>query len=288
MGWSMFCTIISDCRDDNASARQATRVASLFGSDINAMTMIGVSTELEAAGNLVDVLDATDGTKGIVLVNVAPRVEGELTGCLNGAPFGCFSVGETMVISTGTGYTLSLMEKLGMVKDVDVFDIPTVTQWAVEQGLIMNKNVADDIVHSQFRSFEFVPRLAWWIYQHKNPPAQLMDISGQIKKPPFAVWWVDCFGNCKTTLLPGDLRKMLRLYPESMPPWGKLPESPFLDLPIYEHLYEVPTETPAWVNGSSGFNTARFLELVVKGGSAAEQLGLASGSQLFPSFTPWM
>ncbi len=183
----MFCIIISDCRDDNAFGRQATRIAALFGLDVNVITTIGVSTELEAAGNLVDVLDAAGGASGIVLVNVAPRVEGEITGYPNGAPFGCFSLGETMVISTGAGYTLSLAKKLGMVKNVDVFDIPTVMQWAVAQGLITNKNVADDIVHSQFRSFEFVPRLAWWIHTHKNPPAQLMNISGQIEKLPFAV-----------------------------------------------------------------------------------------------------
>lgn len=69
----MFCTIISDCQDDNVFGRQKTRIAALFGSSIDAITMIGVSNELEAAGNLVDVLDAAGGASGIVLVNVAPR-----------------------------------------------------------------------------------------------------------------------------------------------------------------------------------------------------------------------
>jgi len=81
---------------------------------------------------------------------------------------------------------------------------------------------------------------------------------------------------------------MRRLYAGSMPPWGNLPESPFLDIPFYPWLKDVPAETTAWIMGSSGFDTARFLELVVKSGSAAERLGLASGSQLFPLFAPWM
>ena len=66
----MFVTIINDCRDPNALGRQATRAASLFDCSV---TPIGVENDLEAAGMLVDVLDAAEDRKGVILVNVAPR-----------------------------------------------------------------------------------------------------------------------------------------------------------------------------------------------------------------------
>ena len=66
----MFTTFINDCRDANAVARQISRANTLLEGPAD---FCGVSTDLEAAGNLVDVLDAANGQPGNVLINVAPR-----------------------------------------------------------------------------------------------------------------------------------------------------------------------------------------------------------------------
>lgn len=264
----MFVTIISDCQDDNALGRQATRIAALFGSDVTAISPIGVSTELEAAGNLVDVLDAADGANGIVLVNVAPRGAGaRKKGWENGSPFCYFVVGGVTVISSiGTGITLALVKKLEMAEKVHILDIPTVMQWAVERRLI-KRDIADSVIHSQFRSFEFLPRAALWLYQKEHLPAQTTDIFELTKYPDPLVWWVDNFDNCKTTLLYEEL--------------GKIRESDFTEvrnLPFYPRLRDVPQGTLAWVIGSSGFGADRFLEIVLKGGRATSRI---------PQFMAW-
>ncbi|PIZ82395.1 MAG: hypothetical protein COY02_00205, partial [Parcubacteria group bacterium CG_4_10_14_0_2_um_filter_41_6] len=62
----MFITIINDCKDQNAAGRQAARVACLFNI---APTFVGVQSDIEASGNIIDVLDATEGKKGIILAN---------------------------------------------------------------------------------------------------------------------------------------------------------------------------------------------------------------------------
>ena len=69
----MFVTIINDCRDADEMGRQTTRASVLFpGSNIN---FLGVNNfnEIEAAGLLVDVIDAGTGDKGVIMVNAAPR-----------------------------------------------------------------------------------------------------------------------------------------------------------------------------------------------------------------------
>ncbi len=268
----MFCTIISDCTDDNAFGRQAARIAALFGSSVTTITPpIGVMRTMHAAGNLVDVLDATHGAKGIVMVNVAPRDNAADTkGLLNGAQFGYFFVRETMVISTIDKMILSLVNKLGIIEKmqyipnipkVHLLDIPTVMEWAVQRRLI-ERNIADRVIHSQFRSFEFLPRAALWLHQQEDIPAQATDIFELAEYPEPMVWWIDNFDNCKTTLLYEELEKIRRSNFRQVN-----------DLPFYPHLEDVPQGTLAWVIGSSGFGDDRFLEIVLKGGRAAHHIG---------------
>lgn len=262
----MFVTIITDCQDSNAVGRQETRMAALFGSDVNAITTIGVSTEIEAAGNLVDVLDAAGGASGIVLVNVAPRGAGTKTkGWENGTPFCYFVVGGVTVISSiGAGITLHLVKKLGLVNTVCVLDVSMVMNWAVEHNLVSRK-IADKIIDSQFRSFEFLPCAAKWLCQNMQVPSRPTDISDVIVDPPppvWAVWYVDCFGNCKTTLLISDFKDDRRHISD-------------LGLSLYRRLSDVPDGELAWVIGSSGFGEMRFLELVVQNGDASERIDYA-------------
>ena len=58
----MFTTFINDCKDDNARARQTSRVGSLLKTNLS---FIGVDSDLEAGMQLIDIIDAIhiDGSK---------------------------------------------------------------------------------------------------------------------------------------------------------------------------------------------------------------------------------
>lgn len=255
-----FVTIINDCRDDNAFARQAVRAAALVGVPV---VNLGVKDDLEAAGNLVDVLDAADGAPGVVLVNVAPR-HGHAKRWPNGTPFAYFRVGGTVVVASIDGLTLSLVKKLGLAPDVRVMDIPTVAAYAQERGLI-DEATRQYLGETQFRSFEFVPRAGAWLAAGHDLPAETLDLAS-VADAPATVWWVDNFGNCKTTLLPEEADRLTA------------PE--FVDLPRYARLKDVPNGQPAVITGSSGFGQRRLLEVVVQGASAADRFSLSSGARL--------
>lgn len=247
----MFCTIINDCKDENAFGRQATRAAALLGCPVQT---VGVKTDLEAAGNLIDMLDAAEGGKGVVLVNVAPR-NGKAKKWPNGTPFGYFFHGETLIVTSIDGQTLSLVKKLGLVDTIHVFDIPTVMKNVAESGSL-SAELANEISQTQFRSFQFTPRAAAWLLNGIDLPATPMPVSEIADAIP-GIWWIDNFGNAKTSLLHG----------EEMP----------IDLPHYERLKDVPDGECAIVTGSSGIGNKRFLEIVCQGGNAAKVLGLKIG-----------
>lgn len=274
----MFLTIINDSRDGNAFGRQATRTPSLFSC---AVATVGVRDDLEAAGNLVDALDAGEGREGAVLVNVAPRQKNgkksehgsvgfsgvEVVKKENGSPFGYFWYGKTLVVSSVDGLTLSLIKKLGIADRINVLDIAATGEALVEEGVI-DAAVAERMAATQFRSYEFLPRAAQWIMNGKP----VVSVEQPIESPdaPKAVWWIDSFGNAKTTLLPGDVSFVE----------GKEMQTCVGSLPCFTSLKDVPDGVAAFVAGSSGIGDKRFLEIVVQGESAAERFGLVSGSQV--------
>jgi len=260
--------IINDCRDANAMGRQMTRVASLLGSQV---IPVGVQDDLEAAGCLVDALDALGGRgETLVLLNVAPR-NGPAKKWPNGSPFGYFYYCHTLVISSIDGLALSLAKKMGWLTQVRLLDIPTVVEKMVAQGAIDEAD-AGLIENSQFRSFDILPYAASYL---KNSLLGLTRFGKfplkEIPDPPKAVWYIDCFGNAKTTLLLEDV---------------KLSDNGVIELKIgpflyYPRLADVPDDgMAAMVTGSSGIRSKRFLEIVVRGvqgGGAAEKLGLEVG-----------
>jgi len=146
----MFITIINDCKSQNDIGRQETRLASLFDnchiSFVGVTSSLGSVPTLEASGNLIDVIDAAEGKKGIVIVNVAPRGEVKKDGT-NGSSFCYFYYKETLVISTIKGYALSLIKKLKLVKNVNVVNVNEVLNDIVKLGLI-TKDVASKINNS--------------------------------------------------------------------------------------------------------------------------------------------
>ncbi len=252
----MFVTIINDCSDANALGRQMTRAAALFGYPV---IPVPVKDELEAAGNLVDMLDAAGEEEGVFLVNVAPR-HGKAKKWPNGTPFGYFRLGKQIIVTTIDGYTLSLVKKLGIIDSINVCDIPTVLAHLVKQG-IASQEQADHITHTQFRSLEFSPRLARWLFdQHAIPstPYSLTNVSNV----PESVWFVDNFGNCKTTLLPEEVQ---------FAP-GKDVTTAFGTFSCYNRLKDVPHDVLALIVGSSGYKEHRFLEIVLQGKSAFQAL----------------
>src|SRR5579872_4882433 len=131
----MFVSIITDCRDDLAMGRQLARIAVLFGNASTIPIGVGEFTEVEAAGNLIDILDATEGKEGVVLVNVAPR-HGRGKKWPNGTPFGYFWYKKTLVVSTIAEQTLSLVKKFGIADSLFLTDIPTVIDFVIKNDLL--------------------------------------------------------------------------------------------------------------------------------------------------------
>lgn len=261
----MFVTIINDCRDGNAFGRQATRAMALFNAPV---TTIGIDQdEFEASGNLVDMLDASEGEEGVILVNVAPR-HGRGKKWPNGTPFGYFTVGKTLIVASVDGLTLSLVKKLGILKEFNLFDIPTVTEAMVASGDLSDSQRAH-IINTQFRSYDFVPRVAAWLKEGKDVPSEAYPLEN-IPDAPKAVWFIDNFGNCKTSIGPSDV---------DFEP-GKVVKTLIGDLTCYNRLKDVPNGEPGLIIGSSGYGQFRFLEVVLQGQSAAKHFNLSVGTIL--------
>ena len=264
----MHITIINDCHDDNAGGRQLARTASLTGASVS-LVGVGDYGDLSAAGNLIDVLDAYRASREVsaILVNVAPRHKGSKK-WQNGTPFCHFKVGNTLVVSSFDGLTLSLIKKLGLVKEVFLMDIPTVTEAMVKDGAITNDE-RNRIISSQFRSFDFTPLALAYLLKGNTVPAETSSIN-DIPQAPKAIWWIDNFGNAKTTVLPEEIG-----FKE-----GEKIQTALGVFICYEHLATVPKGESALIIGSSGINQHRFVEIVVQGGSAKDRFDLSIGTEL--------
>lgn len=264
----MFVTIINDCCDANEAGRQSTRASLLFPG--HNVTFMGLSnySELEAAGHLVDVLDATEGLEGVVLVNSAPR-HGAGKKWENGTPFGWFWYGKTLVAATVAGHTLSMVKKLGIMKEFHVTDIPTVLDAMIEKGKFKAEN-RDRVVKSQFRSYEYLPFLARWVMDGEDVPSETLDMN-DVPDVPQAVWFVDSFGNCKTTLLPEEIGHEA----------GKKLTTKVGEFTCFNRLKDVPSGEAGMTIGSSGFKNTRLIEITINGRRASDEFKLQSGTVLF-------
>lgn len=223
------------------------------------LSFVGVQNDIEAAGNLIDILDAYEDRKGGILVNVAPR-NGAAKKWPNGTPFGYFTYKNVTVVTSIDGHTLSLVKKLGLVDTVYVMDIPTVLAAMRAEGQV-DEALETWVTHTQFRSFDFTPRALAWILKGYTLPHTTLSIA-DVADLSDTVWCIDNFGNCKTTILESEA--------DSHP----------TNIPRFSRLKDVPNDTPALIAGSSGLPGKRFLELVVQGGSAARHFSLSTGSTL--------
>src|SRR3989344_3943695 len=230
----MFVTIINDCRDNNAAGRQCTRAAALLGVS---PIFVGVKDDIEAAGNLLDVLDAAEGREGIVLVNVAPR-NGQAHNFQNGTPFGYFRYQNTLVISSISGYTLSLVKRFGLIDRIQLLDIPKVLAALAAQGQL-GTELVEKISWSQFRSFDFLPRAAFWLWHRLPLPSETYSLES-IPALERRVWCVDNFGNAKTSLLPEEVGFAL----------GVKIKTKVGELVCYQRLRDLPDNESGLVIGS--------------------------------------
>jgi hypothetical protein len=277
-------SIITDCADNNARARQELRFASLFGVKPAFLGVGAIAPDIEAAGNLLDQLNAlanlpalATSTQTIILVNVAPRGNKVKEKWNNGTPFCYFRINNTLVVSTYAGQALSLAHRYGLTNSVELLDVSTVTAAAVEWGELTSEQ-AERINHTQFRSLEFLPLVAYWLIHNKPVPSETRQIESQ---PDIhgKVWCIDSFGNAKTTLQPADIdfeEGKVVILADGEP------------ATCYRHLADVPKDATALVIGSSGYGDNSFLEVVVQwqdngfhgSDSAAGRHGFTVGSTI--------
>jgi len=261
----MQITIINDCFDQNAKLRQIARTGSLFKNC--SVSCFGVKSDLEAAGFLVDAIDAFGGREGVIMTNVAPR-DKKAKKWKNGTPFGFFWNKKTLVVSSMDGFTLSLAKKLGIIEDFHILDIDEVLDSISDEEL--DKNTKQRITNSQFRSFDFLPRVASWIVEKRNIPFNKYDLS-KVSNAPDAIWFVDNFGNTKTTLL----KEEINLDAENNTVI-KIAGKP-IKLSFYNMLSNLPDKAMGITVGSSGIGKKRFLEIIFRSGNASKELNIKSG-----------
>ena len=273
--------IITDCYDDNAKGRQQTRFASLFDIAPTFISVMAPTSHLEAGGiqatgHLIDQLDSALSIpasrrrgKTVILMNVATRGEDVRKKWDNGTPF-CFAWFEdVLVASTFDGPGLGLARDWGLISEVNVMDIPTVMTAAVSWGELTEAE-ADRVAHTQFRSYEFLPLAARWIIEGRDVPSSVQTLE-HINSMAGHIWFVDNFGNAKTSYLPEQIGfeegKQIKLA------GGHIAT-------CHRRLADVPHGGIALTVGSSGFRERRMVEIAVQRGNAAKVLGLNVGDNV--------
>lgn len=263
----MYVTIINDCHDPVTMNRQVVRAATLFPATHISPVAVGNFADLEASGAIIDTIDAAMDEPGIILVNVAPR-HGKAKKWENGTPFGHVKYQNTHIFSTVDGATLSLIHKYGLAQTVEVYDIPTVLDAMITHGKLA-EHLRSPITNTQFRSYEFLPRVAKWYMNGLEIPHEVQPLT-EFLPAPLSVWYIDNFGNCKTTAWVEDLGHEA----------GKKLNTPWGELTCYNRLKDVPNREPGIIVGSSGYRDHRFLEIVVQGISASKHFGIKVGDKI--------
>lgn len=268
---SRHAVLITDCHCANAALRQDMAWVNFAGTDNPGQPRI-ITGDIDGSGMLVDALVESRGLRWIILCQSSPR-DKEAKRKRNGSPFGYFWYKQTLAIVSLDGHMLSLPKQLGFITDLtDVrkIDIPKALASRVKSGEL-TKNIANVIKRSQFRSLKFAPRAAGWLCGHEYVPFTSFSLS---EIPDFGtrVWWVDNFGNCKTSVRVSEVS-----YEE-----GRTLRTNIGSFACISDLGDVPEGQPAAVVGSSGLEDDEFIELVVQGvgsGGAAKRYGLEVGSE---------
>lgn len=264
----MYVTIINDCHDPLTMNRQVVRAATFFPATHISPVAVGNFADIEASGVIIDTIDAAMDEPGIIIVNVAPR-HGKAKKWENGTPFGHVKYQNTHIFSSIDGATLSLVHKYGLAKEIEAYDIPTVLDAMIKHGKLA-EHLRAPITNTQFRSYEFLPRVAKWVMNGVELPHEIHQLSDFLKAP-VAVWYIDNFGNCKTTVWAEEIGHQA----------GKKIKTQWGEIMCYDRLKDVPNGSPGIIVGSSGYREHRFIELVVQGISAAKQFNIKVGDKIF-------
>lgn len=276
---------LTDCSDSNALARLNARIAALTGQTAAILPIVGGDHEASTGLTLLDAILSTErlgvpGHAATLLFNVAPR-DGAWP---NGVPFCYFWYNAHLIVGTFNPSVLSLLAANLGIDEVLVTDIAEVIAAAREDWADFSDSDAAMISGTQFRSLWYLPLLATWLREGRSVPSNSRKInktsSGTSSSAIVAV--VDNFGNCKTNQSTADLHlkagehRQVLMYDDS----GVIGN---ISVPFYAHLVDVPQGQPGLIPGSSGYD---FVELVIRGGSAALSFGLREGMPLFVSPAP--
>lgn len=264
----MYVTIINDCHDPLTMNRQVVRAATLFPNTHISPVPVGNFADLEAAIVMIDTIDAAMDEPGIILANVAPR-HGKAKKWPNGTPFGHLKYKNTDIFTTIDGLTLSLIHKYGLAEQVEVYDLPTVLDAMIKAGKLA-PHLREPVTNTQFRSFEFLPRVASWYMHGIELPFEVHALS-DFKPAPLAVAYIDNFGNCKTSAWAEDIGHVA----------GKKLATRWGEIMCYDRLKDVGNGESGIIVGSSGYREHRFIEIVVQGKSAAERFGIQQSESIF-------
>jgi hypothetical protein len=296
-------TIINDCTDDNAKGRQETRVSSITGGPVNYVGLTAPealdadTNRMQAAGHLIDQLDAFDDRPGVLCVHIAPRhANGESGHTANGSQYGYFWYKNVIVVTSMEGSTLSLVKKLGLADTVRALDVGQTLRSMHKKGLV-SKDEIEKTKHTQFKSFEYLPRIGAFLLK-EGKTAGVDHRIDTVEDAPRGVWFVDNFGNCKTTLVAEEFgfssaitAAELKAQQEAERNGTRVGplthvQTKFGLLPLYRRLADAPQGQLALTIGSSGIGSGkgerRFIELTVLGGNAAALCkGLKIGDNIF-------
>lgn len=171
------------------------------------------------------------------------------------------------MVATLDGYCLSLAKSFGLLEDLRVFDIPTALA-SLPESVRPDMAERERIAATQFRSYEFQPRVACWLAQGIDVASEPYDLSLIPDLAP-CVWHADNFGNLKTSIEATDI-----------PLDTKFLHTVHGVFPVVPRLRDVPDGEAAFTVGSSGLGGCRFLELAVSRGSAGARYGLRAGDPL--------
>lgn len=252
----------TDCIDGNARKRQKLRLGSLLPNYDVKFFKLNKKNRIPTLTGAVDMMDAVrlGKERNLFVFNHAPRTN---TKYKNGEPFYFAYLGPSIII--GTISSFCMLKHLGVLGEVFFLPINEVCSKYVEYD-----DEVERIYSSQFRSYEYIPYLAKFLVEGKYGDKQNSELEDCITQEQ--VWFVDCFGNIKTTI-PGC--RVLDVKNGTPVTFGEL------TFPFYKNFSEVPVGSTAFILGSSGYGTLeknRFVEIVNNGDNAAVELNLKKGS----------
>lgn len=246
--------IVSDC-GGQAMSRMMTRYMAIHPDAV--CVPYESRSLLEAAGNIVDAIDALNGRAGAIVCNSAPRRDTRGT---NGSAIVYLQLGQTTIVST--------VGALGLLKQL----MPEMTARAVDVDAFMSDLGAERDTFN-FRGLEVIP----WILRRLRDGENLENVSSQQTAFPAVepcVWLVDTICGEPTNLKLSVLRSEAPWFKPGTEVEMRLGGASPKGIGCFERLTHVPAGQLGIYEGSSGLDNERFLEIAVMGGSAAKVLGV--------------